>query len=229
MFLYYVYFQLHLWWHLCVGSCIQWVELKNPSNSVANMNMQPPVLTQTCRITTYPSPSVLSVHPTLQNDNITCKVPSLVELSVIFLLGNMAAPADFFSLGSTVWCKTCYNSEVQGEVLAFDPTSKILILSILFESIAYVRSVTCVYKCNVFVPFCFCSIPRVWLINSRSGVRLQVGRWVCRWCFGGGGPLMCPKLVMSLGEMFSGISLFLWLTGCDFLVQTCSQSINVLL
>ncbi|XP_019869248.1 protein LSM12 homolog B [Aethina tumida] len=40
----------------------------------------------------------------------------------------MAAPADFFSLGSTVWCKTCYNSEVQGEVLAFDPTSKILIL-----------------------------------------------------------------------------------------------------
>ncbi|KAJ8917289.1 hypothetical protein NQ315_002307 [Exocentrus adspersus] len=41
----------------------------------------------------------------------------------------MAAVSDFFSLGSVVWCRTCYNKEVEGEVLAFDPQTKILILS----------------------------------------------------------------------------------------------------
>lgn len=46
----------------------------------------------------------------------------------------MAAVSDFFSLGSVVWCRTCYNKEVEGEVLAFDPQTKILILSILFKS-----------------------------------------------------------------------------------------------
>ncbi|CAH1961854.1 unnamed protein product [Acanthoscelides obtectus] len=40
----------------------------------------------------------------------------------------MAAVSDFFSLGSVVWCRTCYNQEVEGEVLAFDPQTKILIL-----------------------------------------------------------------------------------------------------
>ncbi|KAG5891104.1 hypothetical protein JTB14_028492 [Gonioctena quinquepunctata] len=40
----------------------------------------------------------------------------------------MAAVSDFFSLGSIVWCRTCYNKEIEGEVLAFDPPSKILIL-----------------------------------------------------------------------------------------------------
>lgn len=45
----------------------------------------------------------------------------------------MAAVSDFFSLGSIVWCRTCYNKEVEGEVLAFDPQTKILILSILCQ------------------------------------------------------------------------------------------------
>ncbi|CAH0549382.1 unnamed protein product [Brassicogethes aeneus] len=40
----------------------------------------------------------------------------------------MAATADFFSLGSVVWCKTCYNVEIEGEVQAFDPQTKMLIL-----------------------------------------------------------------------------------------------------
>ncbi|CAH1279324.1 unnamed protein product [Diabrotica balteata] len=40
----------------------------------------------------------------------------------------MAAVSDFFSLGSIVWCRTCYNKEIEGEVLAFDPQTKILIL-----------------------------------------------------------------------------------------------------
>lgn len=44
----------------------------------------------------------------------------------------MAAVSDFFSIGSVVWCRTCYNKDIEGEVLAFDPQTKILILSILF-------------------------------------------------------------------------------------------------
>lgn len=40
----------------------------------------------------------------------------------------MAAVSDCFSLGSTVWCRTCYHQEIEGEVLAFDPQTKILIL-----------------------------------------------------------------------------------------------------
>ncbi|XP_030757564.1 LSM12 homolog A-like [Sitophilus oryzae] len=40
----------------------------------------------------------------------------------------MAAVSDFFSIGSIVWCKTCYNAEIEGEVLAFEPQNKILIL-----------------------------------------------------------------------------------------------------
>ncbi|RZC34205.1 AD domain containing protein [Asbolus verrucosus] len=40
----------------------------------------------------------------------------------------MAAVIDYFSIGSTVWCRTCYNTEIEGEVMAFDPHVKILIL-----------------------------------------------------------------------------------------------------
>ncbi|CAG9767726.1 unnamed protein product [Ceutorhynchus assimilis] len=40
----------------------------------------------------------------------------------------MAAVSDIFSVGSIVWCRTCYNAEVEGEVLAFEPQNKILIL-----------------------------------------------------------------------------------------------------
>nr|QBH72786.1 hypothetical protein [Carausius morosus] len=40
----------------------------------------------------------------------------------------MAAVNECFSLGSTVACKTCFNQEIEGEVLAFDPQTKMLIL-----------------------------------------------------------------------------------------------------
>ncbi|KAK0175699.1 hypothetical protein PV327_009428 [Microctonus hyperodae] len=40
----------------------------------------------------------------------------------------MAGVSDWFSIGSTVACKTCYNKEIEGEVLAFDPQTKMLIL-----------------------------------------------------------------------------------------------------
>ncbi|XP_034936604.1 protein LSM12 homolog A [Chelonus insularis] len=40
----------------------------------------------------------------------------------------MAGVNDWFSIGSTVACKTCYNKEIEGEVLAFDPQTKMLIL-----------------------------------------------------------------------------------------------------
>lgn len=37
-----------------------------------------------------------------------------------------------FNIGSIVFCRTCYQKELEGEVLAFDAPTKILILSILF-------------------------------------------------------------------------------------------------
>uniref|UniRef100_A0A1B0AFC0 Uncharacterized protein n=1 Tax=Glossina pallidipes TaxID=7398 RepID=A0A1B0AFC0_GLOPL len=40
----------------------------------------------------------------------------------------MAAVNDCFSIGSTVLCTTCFNEEVEGEVLAFDHQTKMLIL-----------------------------------------------------------------------------------------------------
>jgi hypothetical protein len=45
----------------------------------------------------------------------------------------MAGVSDYFSIGSTVACKTCYDKEIEGEVLAFDQQTKMLILSILFN------------------------------------------------------------------------------------------------
>ncbi|XP_011141046.1 protein LSM12 homolog A isoform X2 [Harpegnathos saltator] len=40
----------------------------------------------------------------------------------------MAGASDWFSIGSTVVCKTCHEQEIEGEVLAFDPQTKMLIL-----------------------------------------------------------------------------------------------------
>ncbi|GAB0098830.1 LSM12 homolog A [Sergentomyia squamirostris] len=40
----------------------------------------------------------------------------------------MAAVNDCFSIGSTVVCTTCFNQNIEGEVLAFDQKTKILIL-----------------------------------------------------------------------------------------------------
>ncbi|XP_005178251.1 LSM12 homolog A isoform X2 [Musca domestica] len=40
----------------------------------------------------------------------------------------MAAVNDCFSIGSTVNCTTCFNEEFEGEVLAFDHNTKMLIL-----------------------------------------------------------------------------------------------------
>ncbi|XP_073835738.1 LSM12 homolog a isoform X1 [Musca autumnalis] len=40
----------------------------------------------------------------------------------------MAAVNDCFSIGSTVMCTTCFNEEFEGEVLAFDHNTKMLIL-----------------------------------------------------------------------------------------------------
>jgi hypothetical protein len=45
----------------------------------------------------------------------------------------MAGVNECFSIGSIVACKTCYNKEIEGEVLAFDPQTKMLILSILLN------------------------------------------------------------------------------------------------
>lgn len=41
--------------------------------------------------------------------------------------------SECFSIGSTVACTTCFKQNIEGEVLAFDPSTKMLILSILFN------------------------------------------------------------------------------------------------
>lgn len=46
---------------------------------------------------------------------------------------KMAGASDWFSIGSTVVCKTCHDKEIEGEVMAFDPQTKMLILSILLK------------------------------------------------------------------------------------------------
>lgn len=40
----------------------------------------------------------------------------------------MAVVADCFTIGSKVACRTCYNQNIEGEVLAFDAHTKMLIL-----------------------------------------------------------------------------------------------------
>jgi len=44
---------------------------------------------------------------------------------------KMAGASDWFTIGSTVACKTCHEQEIEGEVQAFDPQTKMLVLSIL--------------------------------------------------------------------------------------------------
>lgn len=41
----------------------------------------------------------------------------------------MAADGEFFTIGSTVSCTTCFDQNIEGEVLAFDQNTKMLILS----------------------------------------------------------------------------------------------------
>lgn len=57
----------------------------------------------------------------------------------------MAGVSDYFSIGSTVACKTCYDKEIEGEVLAFDQQTKMLILSILLREFAPPRGKASAY------------------------------------------------------------------------------------
>lgn len=50
------------------------------------------------------------------------------------LILEMAAVSDCFSIGSTVACTTCFMKNIEGEVLAFDSQTKMLILSILLQN-----------------------------------------------------------------------------------------------
>jgi hypothetical protein len=44
---------------------------------------------------------------------------------------KMAGVNECFSVGSVVMCTNCFDEEIEGEVLGFEPTTKMLILSIL--------------------------------------------------------------------------------------------------
>lgn len=41
----------------------------------------------------------------------------------------MAGVSECFSIGSIVACTTCFKQNIEGEVVAFDPSTKMLILS----------------------------------------------------------------------------------------------------
>lgn len=43
----------------------------------------------------------------------------------------MADDGDFIGIGSTVFCKNCFEEEITGEVIAFERQTKFLVLSIL--------------------------------------------------------------------------------------------------
>lgn len=60
----------------------------------------------------------------------------------------MAAVGDCFSIGSIVVCKTCFDQTVEGEVLAFDQQTKMLILSILFKK-KLKSNLICIFKNNI--------------------------------------------------------------------------------
>lgn len=47
----------------------------------------------------------------------------------------MADSSECFNIGSTVSCVTCFDEELQGEVLAFDSHVKLLTLSILLNPV----------------------------------------------------------------------------------------------
>ena len=52
------------------------------------------------------------------------------EIFDFFSSQNMASDGnEYFSVGSLVSCKTCHNQVIEGEVLAFDQPTKMLILS----------------------------------------------------------------------------------------------------
>ena len=41
---------------------------------------------------------------------------------------RMATDLEFFNVGTTVSCRTCLDKEIEGEVLAFDSTTRMLII-----------------------------------------------------------------------------------------------------
>lgn len=85
--------------------------------------------------------SIIEIHIKKKNDSTKWKkVWSSVSINVLifpikiqWIVENMAGVGDYFSIGSTVACKTCYEKEIEGEVLAFDQQTKMLILSILLN------------------------------------------------------------------------------------------------
>jgi len=44
------------------------------------------------------------------------------------LMRRMATDLEFFNVGTTVSCRTCLDKEIEGEVLAFDSTTRMLII-----------------------------------------------------------------------------------------------------
>ena len=61
---------------------------------------------------------------------LLCLAPFFGGFFCFFWSQNMASDGnEYFSVGSLVSCKTCHNQVIEGEVLAFDQPTKMLILS----------------------------------------------------------------------------------------------------
>ena len=56
----------------------------------------------------------------------------VTSMSVLWKMKIMAEN-EYFSIGSIVTCKTCYQQKIHGEVLAFDYGTKMLAISILSQ------------------------------------------------------------------------------------------------
>ena len=63
---------------------------------------------------------------------MTCRLVFSAECHSTKMRINMAE-GDYFSIGMKVCCTTCHGQKIQGEVMAFDISSKMLVLSILSE------------------------------------------------------------------------------------------------
>ena len=66
----------------------------------------------------------------LQLDNVMFIIVIIILFIVyrFWLMRKMATDLDFFNVGTTVSCRTCLDKEVEGEVLAFDSATRMLIL-----------------------------------------------------------------------------------------------------
>lgn len=81
---------------------------------------------------------------------------------------------EYFSVGSLVSCKTCHNQVIEGEVLAFDQPTKMLILS-KFTGLFYFtnNSRSCRLLVTFLLFFLWHTLFKFFYITTRSFLKSQ--------------------------------------------------------